>query len=82
MSPAFADQPFIASHYFTFTEPYEGNASRLGIDYVILDTARTGTCAWCAPYPEEVTVYLEEHAELVAEVEGPGFVSQVYHMPG
>jgi 4-amino-4-deoxy-L-arabinose transferase-like glycosyltransferase len=76
----FADQPFIASHYFTFTEAYEANASRLGIDYVILDTTQAGTCAWCASYRDEVTEYLDSHAELVAEVEAIGFASQVYRI--
>jgi 4-amino-4-deoxy-L-arabinose transferase-like glycosyltransferase len=87
----FADQPFLASHYFVLAESYEVNARRLGIDYVILDLPQIGTCAWCTSYSGEVTDFLEEHAELIAELhdplyggfiapDGDGFVSQVYRV--
>ena len=87
----FSDQPFIASHYFVLAESYEENARRLGIDYVILDLPQIGMCAWCTSYSEEVTAFLAEHAELIAELDDPlyggfiapdgnGFVSQVYRM--
>jgi 4-amino-4-deoxy-L-arabinose transferase-like glycosyltransferase len=76
----FSEQPFIASHYFILTDSYEENARRLGIDYVIRDTPTSEGCGWCAKYPDDVTDFLEAHAELVAEVDGTDFVSQVYRV--
>ena len=87
----FSDQPFIASHYFVFAGSYEENARRLGIDYVILDLPQIGTCGWCTSYSAEVTAFLEDHGELIAELrdplyggfiapDGDGFLTPVYRI--
>ena len=71
-----ADQPLIATHYFVLTkDSYQDAVRRLGVDYVILDQPNLGGRA---RYSAQVSAFLEEHAELVAEVEDPlygGFIA-------
>ena len=67
----FADHPLIATPYFLWAGPYEEEVRRLGIEYVIGDDLRPMPgCPECSEVPpEEMLRFLDEHAELVTEIE-------------
>ena len=66
----FTDRAFIAAPYFVLTDSYADEVSRLGIDYVVLDSPTLGSCPDCS-YATEVADFLAQHGELVAVIDDP-----------
>ena len=87
-----SDYEFIASPYFMAVGPYEDEARRLGIDFIVGDDTyyRPG-CDTCLDVGPEVSDFVAEHTELIAELhdphygdvpapDGDGYITRIYRV--
>jgi 4-amino-4-deoxy-L-arabinose transferase-like glycosyltransferase len=71
----FTEQPYVASQYFVFRTPFAEEMRNMGVEYVIADEYLTDLQLYhLEELPaDEVERFLEDHGEIVAEIEDPHY---------